>query len=291
METTEGANTFLKVEEANEVGSQAGILDMPPQRLSGDESWLTDSEDPQELDAEEQKQNVSRTHIRPTLHKDQWAAAPQQLPPTASPSANENGEGDPTDSLSLMQLKRIVKDMPVKEPTPYDFHYKDMSKFEEELEELFGYSVEERRMLSRLPDAYNRSWEDFCGSDSVDEDSGLEGTAGWNDVSDSVRQKFLEKLRDGIATSDPLDRATYTQALLYLALGHWMDTARNGVDSSQPDVSVDKPGEDTASKRSSSQALRHAQMVEIEKNLQMIGEKVGVRPIFDALREALLRGR
>lgn len=293
MDTVKGSNTFIKVDEVNESSGQVESLDPPQQQLTGDESWL-DHEDAQELDPEEQKQNVSHIQIRPPMRKDQWAPAPQQPPPPASPTNAEETEG-PTDSLSLMQLKRIVKDMPTKEPTPYDFKYSDSSSFENEVEELFSYSIEERRFLVHLPNAFQHVWQDFEDNDLEDTDDNdgehQEHTVWW-ECDGQDRRAFLKELKSGISLHNQVDRLANIQALVYIALGCWLDLGINRLEPSVEnhtgsyDADVgSEPGQHSGRPKKSLQSI------EMQKNILLVEEEVGATVVFEALRAACSRAK
>ena len=71
--------------------------------------------------------------------------APPQLQSstdTFSGGGPDAGTENTSDSLNLMQLRKIVTELPKVEATPYAFTYSDAASLPEEIEEWFTYGVE-----------------------------------------------------------------------------------------------------------------------------------------------------
>ncbi len=105
---------------------------------------------------------------RPQFQRSQPQPPPPHQPP---PPPAPQQVGNPNDSLSLMQLKRIVTDFPKADPTSYAFTYADTATFEEEVDEWFSYNEAEYRRLNRARATFERRWKKFIGKSWVDPDT------------------------------------------------------------------------------------------------------------------------
>lgn len=189
----------------------------------------------------------------------------------------DSGTEQPQDSLSLGQLKKLLQDMPKSEPTPYAFEYADASSFEEELEELFDYSAEERQALLNAQQTFSARWSEFKSSRSGSLEGGGEE---WQHADSGLKIQFLHHLKDELLSDDPVARILALDCALYLALGCWLETAaaaaetEQSTDNGEPDES-DEP------------LYAHAklQVSAIEHNVQMIAYDVGVDVFYRILRQ------
>jgi hypothetical protein len=247
-----------------------------------------------------------------------FAPTPSAPPPPApAPPADNNGDGtgNVTDSLSLMQLRRLVTEMPRVEPTPYAFVYQDAASLPEELEEWFAYSVEERARILKAQSSFAAEWGAhnnwvFTGDE--------EGALDWMKTSAEKRMEFMKKLLVGLQSTDLDKRLRQLEALVYLVLGCWHETAgipfgshsRHsswGSDSSRKDKGKAKDEDshpkftppsseaDSSPDASRRKAIQLAynksglQMEWIKKNILMLFEIKGLQPVFDTVRNSCLR--
>ena len=273
----EGGSTFLKADEVDEAGPGNVGLDLSQQQQPG-----VSPEPP--LDTAEQINAITSnssttpgkdgatTPVRPPLKRDKWAPAPQQPPPPAPPKPTEESE-TPMDSLSLMQLKKLVLETPKTEPTPYAFMYEDCSYFEEELEEFFGYSAFERMSLARLNESFLEQFQDKFEHDA---------SQGWSNVNDDLKIQFLKFMRKEMSDPDQRDRASQLECLCYLALGNWWETALLEDD---PGVATDQ--ERRSSTRNDAMYRKsQRQVAAIKENVSRIAQYTGIDKIVSAARDA-----
>jgi hypothetical protein len=260
---------------------------------------------------------------RPGLRREGSVPAPSMPPPPApapAPPPDNNGDlGNSTDSLSLMQLRRLVTDMPRVEPTPYAFVYQDAASLPEELEEWFAYSVEERARILKAQSSFAAEWGAhnnwvFTGHD----DAGLD----WIETAPEKRMEFMKKLLAGLEEPDLDKRLRQLEALVYLVLGCWHETAGTQVDKRLPNHSRRPSGDSPDSSRlgtgkgkekavnrtdtpppeptispeaqreKSIQAMYSKsglQLDWIKKNVLMLFEVKGLQVVFDAVRTSCLR--
>ncbi|TAQ90665.1 hypothetical protein B7494_g964 [Chlorociboria aeruginascens] len=140
---------------------------------------------------------------RPQLTRNQSQPPPPHQPPPP-PSPN------PNDSLSLIQLKRIVTEFPRIDPISYAFTYSDTASFEDEVDEWFSYNKAEFKRLNRVKDTFNRRWKKFSETP-------------WIGTQD--REKFVKREIHGLNASDLRRRCKSLQTILHIILGNWDETA------------------------------------------------------------------
>ena len=175
-----------------------------------------------------------RPLTRPTLRRDVSAPLPPQQPPPPAPPQQRDEAGNPTDSLSLQQLRRLVTDLPKLEPTAYAYEYSDTRGFPEELEEWFQYTEEERYMLLRSKQTFEDKWEQAQATRIAPSEKALQ----WTDVEMEDRENFLVGALEALTSSDLSTRIKSLECISYVLLGVWGDTAGIEVedDDSKKDV-------------------------------------------------------
>lgn len=144
------------------------------------------------------------------------------LPPAASGGNNNTNNANraqipqhaPTDSLSLMQLRRIVATVNATEPAAYDFVYSDMAPHAEEIDEWFVYQFWQWVRLNAAQKAFEWHWKHESG-----------GKHGWDDADHDTRAKFIQGAIAGVQSNDAALRANSIGKIMYLVLGRWGDTA------------------------------------------------------------------
>ncbi|KAL6822283.1 hypothetical protein V8C40DRAFT_249062 [Trichoderma camerunense] len=144
------------------------------------------------------------------------------LPPAASGGNNNTNNANraqipqhaPTDSLSLMQLRRIVATVNATEPAAYDFVYSDMAPHAEEIDEWFVYQFWQWVRLNAAQKAFEWHWKHESG-----------GKHGWDDADHDTRARFIQGAIAGVQSNDAALRANSIGKIMYLVLGRWGDTA------------------------------------------------------------------
>jgi hypothetical protein len=146
---------------------------------------------------------------RPQLQRNQpQPPPPHQPPPPPSPQQANN----PNDSLSLMQLRRIVTEFPKTDPTSYAFTYNDVATFEEEVDEWFSYNDAEFKRLHRAKETFERRWKKFSGK-------------AWLEAEMEQHEKFVKQEIDDLRDADLRRRCKALQTTLHIILGVWDETA------------------------------------------------------------------
>ena len=162
---------------------------------------------------------------RPGLKREGSTTTTPPPPPSQPPPAPPPQSEDPTDSLSLPQLRQLVRQFPRAEPQAFAYHYEDAQDFGVEIDEWFSYSRSDadRDQLLAAREAFEELWQDFS------EQSLQRNDVTWLEVNDADRKQFLVKLKPRITATDTLMRLKAVSSLLYVLSGVWTVTA--GVDS------------------------------------------------------------
>ncbi|KAL9120268.1 MAG: hypothetical protein Q9187_003175 [Circinaria calcarea] len=174
-----------------------------------------------------QKHNTTKplanavSSTRPILRREASAPPPPKQPP---PPAPHQEEPNPTDSLSLAQLKRLVSDLPKLEAAAYAYKYEDTRTFPEELEEWFQYTEEDKHMLTKGKVAFTTKWSRYPASN---------GGKLWLKADPEERAKFVESLLQDLPQLDYPEQVKNLGALSYIVLGIWNDTAGLEDDSTE----------------------------------------------------------
>ncbi|KAK8199988.1 uncharacterized protein BKA78DRAFT_243642 [Phyllosticta capitalensis] len=222
---------------------------------------------------------------RPPLRRDKSAPAPQRLPPPAPPAPPYEPGHQPTDSLSLLQLKKLVTDMPRVEPTPYAFEYDDASSFAQEIEEWFSYSLEEQAMLLKSLSSFVEEWV-ALGDGTLSNLAAYEqGEMDWCKVEPTTRERLVRKLVGTLSQSDKDAHLRSLEALAYIALGCWHETA--GLSNLQDEEDFSPPANDAD--QSFNYIKSEVQIDWIRNGVKIIHECHGLQPIFDIARSAIVR--
>lgn len=152
---------------------------------------------------------------RPMLQRNSMQNS--SAPPVPEPPQNTNS----TDSLSLLQLRRIVAEANRSEPVAYDFVYSDLGPHAEEIDEWFVYQFWQWVRLNAAQKAFEWYW-----------DQELEGRqTGWDDADHGTRARFIRAAIAGVQSNDAALRAASIGKLSYLVLGRWGDTAMSNASS------------------------------------------------------------
>jgi len=154
---------------------------------------------------------------RPQFQRNQPQPPPPNQPP---PPPAPQQVGNPNDSLSLMQLRRIVNEFPKSETLTYAFEYKDTATFEEEINEWFSYNPAEFKRLIKARDTFQRRWKKVSGQS-------------WLDAEQAERQEFVQGEVDELRSQQLRRRCKGLQSLLHVVLGVWDETA--GMRAAVPD--------------------------------------------------------
>ncbi|KAK5938178.1 Factor arrest protein 11 [Knufia obscura] len=207
---------------------------------------------------------------RPILRREGSAPPPpppSQPPPAPPPSQPE----DPTDSLSLPQLRQLVRHFPKVEPKAFAYQYQDGQDFATEIDEWFHYTKadQERDYLLAAREAYEEIWHAYTAL--IDQKE-----ATWLSVSQDQQAAFLSRLRTQLLHDEITERQRAIAALLYILSGVWTTTA-----------GADKPSSDQSdANKTTGNAL---QIDWMHKNVDLFVEEGLLQPLFNCMRRGLER--
>ena len=147
--------------------------------------------------------------------------------PAPDPPSSTAVEAEPTNSLSLYQLRRIVAErhpQPTEQPPAYDFEYADQAPHAEEIDEWFSYQFWGWVRLNSAQKAFEWHWENENGVMQ-----GNEEVKSWDESDVETRTTFVQAAIGGVQSNDAALRNASIGKLVYLVLGRWGDTAMPSV--------------------------------------------------------------
>lgn len=232
VEPEETSAIIVKADEVDEAG--ADISTISPRNSSGAEfDERIESRRAQDAQARGSPKllanavpSPARPITRPHLRRDGSAILPPQQPPPPTPPQRDE-QGNHSDSLSLMQLRKLVTDLPKLEPVAYAYEYEESRAFPEELEEWFQYTEEERRLLIEAKQTFEEKWEEVQASCHDSSTQALE----WTEAEPIDRESFLVGSLQALASSEIITRVKILECISYVALGVWGETAGLDVES------------------------------------------------------------
>lgn len=199
---------------------------------------------------------------RPQIQRNQVAPPPPNQPP---PPPAPQQVGHPDDSLSLLQLKRIVSDFPRVEPTSYAFTYADTASFEEEIDEWFGYGNTESLRVNRARVCWGGRWKQ--SSKKL-----------WMEEERSVKSEFVRRECEGLK-GEAGGRRKSLQRIMHILLGVWDESAGTAKPLAHASRDVG-PGEEEPQIRS--QATK-SQIDAMKDGVALVTECGGVAAAFQAM--------
>ena len=209
---------------------------------------------------------------RPGLKREGSAAPPP--PPPSQPPPSIPPQSDPTDSLSLPQLRQLVSQFPKVEQRAYAFQYADAQDFTHEIDEWFHYTEldQDRGYLLSSLEAFEQKWRIYCESNDFPEDTT------WIAVTDQHRKQFCAELVDDISDDDYAGRIEALCALYYILMGAWSTTA--GLDTqAEGDGVADDP-------ISESTRVNTVQIQWMHKGIDILTQEKAIPNLFNCLIQA-----
>ncbi|ESZ89593.1 hypothetical protein SBOR_10022 [Sclerotinia borealis F-4128] len=191
--------------------TKPAVPDAPPRDVADTglaDTGLADIALPASAPVSQTSDSVSMA--RPELGRNQSQPPPPHQPPP--PPSPQQMVGTPNDSLSLMQLKKLVTEFPKIDPTSYTFVYSDTATYEEEVDEWFSYNEAEFKRLHRAKNTFQRRWRKLSEKSWVEADRG-------------EQLKFVKREVQGLHASDLRRRCKSLQTLLHVILGVWDEKA------------------------------------------------------------------
>ncbi|KAJ2902995.1 hypothetical protein MKZ38_010579 [Zalerion maritima] len=190
--------------------------------------------------------------------------APAGVQVTLSNPQSQQPSHQPTDSLSLAQLRRIVTEFPRGpiDPIAYDFVYTDHGPHEDEIDEWFVYQFWQWVRLNAAQGAFEWSW-----------DHEFQAGKAWDDADAETRENFLHLALEGFKSPEPTARRGHMGKVMYLVLGRWGDTAGGTPLGS-------------SSKKKKQTAVTASQLEAMKGGVTVLAQAGGVEITWECLRKA-----
>ena len=161
---------------------------------------------------------------RPLLRRD-GSSAPPPPPPSQPPPAPpvQASPDNPTDSLSLPQLRKLVSQFPKTDQRAYAFQYSDSDGLVAEIEEWFHYTEQDQNLILCARDTFEQIWSAWATRKFKNPKSS--DSASWLRIKDAEKEDFLRHLLLAQTTSDISRRVESLECLTFIVLGAWSSTA------------------------------------------------------------------
>ena len=265
-----GQQLIVKADEVDQIGT---AISSPSRHLPLSALRTIDGSSPAVASSPQIKDNAKQA-IRPQLRRDGIAPPPPSQPPPPAPQSSFD-PGNPTDSLSLPQLKHLVNQFPKVEQRAYAFQFADAQSFEEEIEEWFQYTEEDRRLLLSSRDSFEARWKTFCenernSSDHFKQAWGIDEPS-WLEVDQRIREQFLLLLSHDLVDTDVQVRNIALESIVYILCGTWGLTA--GLEGS------DAQNSQRACERNLHDAHRTAQVEWMHRGVDLISNSPALQDL------------
>lgn len=160
---------------------------------------------------------------RPILRREGSAPPPPKQPPPPAPPPQEDAP-HMTDSLSLTELKNMVKDFPKSESAAYAYEYEDTRTLPEELEEWFQYTTEDTEFLVRAKDAFEEEISIFDRETRASPPISVRGRYRWLQLPPELQEMFIFHQLQGLTTTSAIKVAKKLESVAHIAMGVWHET-------------------------------------------------------------------
>ena len=159
--------------------------------------------------------------VRPILRRDGSAPPPPRQPPPPAPLSQEDAPSA-ADSLSLAELRNMVKDFPKSEAAAYAYVHEDTRTFAEELEEWFQYSAEDNAFIARAKEAFETSTSEFGWDESAT--SPIMSNQ-WLALPSERREIFINHELQSLKTANTNQALRIMNCLAHIVMGVWHETS------------------------------------------------------------------
>ncbi|MCJ1476805.1 Factor arrest protein 11 [Lambiella insularis] len=167
--------------------------------------------------------SVPKPLARPTISREGSAPPPPRQPPPPAPLSQEDAPLM-ADSLSLAELKNMVKDFPKSESAAYAYEYEDTRTMPEELEEWFQYTTEDTEFLIRAKKTFEKEISQFDWGIRPGSTSGVHGRYRWLRLTSELQEKFIFCQLQGLATMSATNVTEKLESVAHIAMGVWQET-------------------------------------------------------------------
>lgn len=167
--------------------------------------------------------------VRPILRREGSAPPPPRQPPPPTPPSQDEAPVM-ADSLTLAELRNMVRDFPKSEAAAYAYEYEDTRTFPEELEEWFQYTSEDNDFIMRAKKAFEDNFSAFIEKNQT---LSTTQTTRWLALPPGIRESFADYQVVGL---ESLTLSTVTrnlECIAHIAMGMWQEST--WLDSKPPE--------------------------------------------------------
>lgn len=213
---------------------------------------------------------------RPGLRRDTAAPPPPLQPPPPAP-VHQSEERPPT-SLTLAELRQLLRDMPKSEQPAYAFSYADAQPFPEEIEEWFQYSEFDQLILLGMKSSWEHRWDAFCKNDLS-----IPPPLSWINATDELRKSFLGQVFRTLQEPNLSSRVEALEVICYAVTGVWGLTAGR--------VMEEYPEEPSPLMAAETPKSRSMQIQWMENNVSLVQECSGIGLLLEHLSRVFDKDR
>ncbi|MCJ1247825.1 Factor arrest protein 11 [Trapelia coarctata] len=218
--------------------------------------------------------NLPEPPVRPILRREGSAPPPPRQPPPPAPPSQEDAPVM-ADSLSLAELRNMVRDFPKSEAAAYAYEYEDTRTFPEELEEWFQYTREDNDFVIRAKKAFEDSFLEFLEKDRIT--SAAQATR-WLGLRPGIRGSFLDHQVRGLDTLATPRVMRNLDSIAHIAMGMWQETTWLDGEPSEDEQASFRPPNDKYQRTFS-------QLEHIRSAAEFLSSRTGLlQALYDVMR-------
>lgn len=158
--------------------------------------------------------------VRPILRREGSAPPPPRQPPPPAPPSQDEAPVM-ADSLSLAELRNMVRDFPKSEAAAYAYEYEDTRTFPEELEEWFQYTSEDNDFIMRAKKAFEDNFSAFVEKNQT---LSTAQTTRWLALPPGIRESFADYQVGGLESLTPPTVTRNLECIAHIAMGMWQES-------------------------------------------------------------------
>ena len=218
--------------------------------------------------------NLPEPPVRPMLRREGSAPPPPRQPPPPAPPAQEEAPVM-ADSLSLAELRNMVRDFPKSEAAAYAYEYQDTRTFPEELEEWFQYTSEDNDFVIGAKKAFENNFLDFIHKDRPNPTTQV---IQWLALPPGIRESFLENQVRGLDTMATPTVTRNLDCIAHIAMGMWQETTWLDSEIPEDEQANFEPPNDRYRRM-------YSQLEHIRSAAELLSSRTGVlQALYDVMR-------
>lgn len=266
---------IVHADEVDQTGADIGNLS-EEQLLHDFEEELKNNDQQRKARAKNEEDPDLPQRQRPKLRRDSSSAPPPPLPTMKPPPpVVQQTPESPTDSISLLELKRYVHDRQGLDQPAYEFDYTDSQPFPEEINEWFQYSEQDWLMLLETKESFEQNWTAFTKTKGI--------STSWVDALDEQRAAFVKETLVNLENSrDLLSRVEALGTLCYVVTGVW------GITAGLASANYPSESEMTVKEIAECPKSKSLQLEWMEKNAKIFHSQGGIQILYKCLYSIII---